>query len=325
MVKTISKENSIVAYKAFDANFKCRGFQYAPGMSYHIDGEVKLCENGFHACQDLMNTFDYYRMHNSRYAIVKLWGDVSFGIDKICASDIEIVKELSLKDVVEHYVASKVDFLENKDYDYMTLNAQEKELLNHGKNNHINSIYDRKKIISRGSYNTIVSTGASNTIFDLGYYSIINCHGVNTRLVEIGCEAKITLTNSPTAILYGNDNTITLLDKCGIVISNGKYCTINIISNITADFPHCVTNGWYNRINATGRNVIESNGINDELILSSNYIIFKAKYGSSVTCLGKEKMIVGESELKADTWYTYNFGTIEYNDIFNQREKNKSK
>ena len=36
-------------------------------------------------------------------------------------------------------------------------------------------------------------------------------------------------------------------------------------------------------------------------------------------------MIVGESELKADTWYTYNFGTIEYNDIFNQREKNKSK
>ena len=325
MVKTISKENAIVAYKAFDVNFKCHDFQYVPGMSYHIDGKVKLCKNGFHACQDLIDTFDYYMMHNSRYAIVKLWGDVSFGIDKICASDIEIVKELSLKDVVEHYAASKVDFLENKDYKYMMLNEQEKELLNNGKNNHINSSYDRKKIISSGAFNTIVSTGVSNTIFDLGYHSIINCPGANTRLVEIGCGAKITLTDSPTAILYGNYNTITLLDKGGIVISNGKYCTINIISNITNNFAHCVTNGEYNRINATGSNVIESNGINDELILSSNYIIFKAKYGSSVTCLGKEKMIVGESELKADTWYTHNFGTIEYNDIFNQREKNKSK
>ena len=73
MNKAISKENAIVAYKAFDENFRCRGFMYEVGKEYHINGDVEMCENGFHACKDLMDTFSYYPIGNSRFAIVKLW------------------------------------------------------------------------------------------------------------------------------------------------------------------------------------------------------------------------------------------------------------
>ena len=49
----INKENAIFAYKGFDENFRCRYFQYEVGKEYHINGDVKMCVNGFHACKDL--------------------------------------------------------------------------------------------------------------------------------------------------------------------------------------------------------------------------------------------------------------------------------
>ena len=111
MIKTISKKNAITAYKGFKDDFSCLDFQYEVGMEYHINGDVEMCENGFHACKDLMDVFNYYSMSNSRFAIVKMWGDVLYGDDKICASNIEIVEELSLKDIVERYASSKLDFM----------------------------------------------------------------------------------------------------------------------------------------------------------------------------------------------------------------------
>ena len=53
----INKENAIFAYKGFDENFCCRDFQYEVGKEYHITGDLKICKNGFHACEDLIDTF----------------------------------------------------------------------------------------------------------------------------------------------------------------------------------------------------------------------------------------------------------------------------
>lgn len=156
MIKKIDKENSIVAYKAFDENFCCRGFQYEVGKEYHINGDLKICANGFHACQDLMDVFDYYSMSNSRFAIVKMWGDVLFGIDKICASNIEIVEELSLKDIVERYASSKLDFMNKTYHDCTILRISEMESYTNGDGNHIISNHNRKKILSKGVLNTII-------------------------------------------------------------------------------------------------------------------------------------------------------------------------
>ena len=49
------------AYKAFNADMKCRGFQYKKGETYELNGEPKLCEKGFHACLNLIDIFNYYR------------------------------------------------------------------------------------------------------------------------------------------------------------------------------------------------------------------------------------------------------------------------
>ena len=48
------------AYKTFNANMTCRGYQYEEGKMYELDGEPKLCEQGFHACLNLTDAFNYY-------------------------------------------------------------------------------------------------------------------------------------------------------------------------------------------------------------------------------------------------------------------------
>lgn len=48
------------AYKAFNANMTCHGFQYEEGKTYEFDGDLKLCKNGFHACLKLLKVFNFY-------------------------------------------------------------------------------------------------------------------------------------------------------------------------------------------------------------------------------------------------------------------------
>ena len=311
MIKTISKENAITAYKAFNSNFSCRDFQYKVGNEYHITGDLKICKNGFHACQNSIDTFKYYPMENSRFAIVKLWGEVLYGDNKMCASDIEIVEELSLKDIVERYAVSKVDFLEHKNCTRFELNKSENELCNKGFGNYIISTHSYKRIVSKGPYNHIVTTGASNTIFSIGDATNIHCIGSSTYLVSIGSSSLISLGHNITAVLYGNNNKITSSYNHGSIISNGNNCFITIISN----YVHCETNGENNKINVIGNSIIDSKGINDELILNGDDIRFRAKYGSAITCVGKEKMIVDDKCITSDTWYRYVNGNIEYCDM----------
>ena len=59
------------AYKGFNKDMTCRGFQFKEGETYHED-TAKLCESGFHACQDPLGCFSYYNPAKSVYHEVKV-------------------------------------------------------------------------------------------------------------------------------------------------------------------------------------------------------------------------------------------------------------
>ena len=95
-------ENLITSYKAFDKNMKCRGFQYEVGKEYEMDGEIKCCNRGFHACKSPIEVWDYYDMLNSRFAEVEQYGkiDKEEKSTKVCSSHIKIKAELKLADII---------------------------------------------------------------------------------------------------------------------------------------------------------------------------------------------------------------------------------
>ena len=69
-------EKKIIAYKGFDKNLKCRGFQYEVGKEYEMSGRIACCERGFHACESPLEVFDHYDMLNSRFAEVEQSGEI---------------------------------------------------------------------------------------------------------------------------------------------------------------------------------------------------------------------------------------------------------
>ena len=41
-------------YKGFNKDLTCRDFQYEIGKEYKHEGNIKLCNKGFHFCKRLM-------------------------------------------------------------------------------------------------------------------------------------------------------------------------------------------------------------------------------------------------------------------------------
>ena len=100
----VLKKNAIKAYKAFNSDLTCKGFQYEVGKEYHHKGELEMCNSGFHACPKLVDCFNYYPFDKTktRVAEVLVWGKVKYedtGV-KLCASNIKVVRELAWNEVL---------------------------------------------------------------------------------------------------------------------------------------------------------------------------------------------------------------------------------
>ena len=103
----VLKKKAIKAYKAFNSDLTCKGFQYEVGKEYHHKGKLELCESGFHACPKLVDCFRFYPFSETktRVAEVLVWGKVKYedtGV-KLCASNIKVVRELAWSEVLFLY------------------------------------------------------------------------------------------------------------------------------------------------------------------------------------------------------------------------------
>ena len=58
-------------FKAFNKGLKCRDFQYEENKEYKIISVPVLCENGFHYCENPLDTLDYYDLCDSEFAEIE--------------------------------------------------------------------------------------------------------------------------------------------------------------------------------------------------------------------------------------------------------------
>lgn len=64
----------VEGYKGTDRNMRCRDYQYHYNTQHDMpeDGDVKICEGGFHFCRDLKSVFQYYNVfEGNRFFKVK--------------------------------------------------------------------------------------------------------------------------------------------------------------------------------------------------------------------------------------------------------------
>ena len=91
------------AYKGFNKDMTCRGFQFEEGKTYE-EKEARLCEKGFHACLNPLDCMGYYFLNNSVYHEVELDGvsDERHAEDtKVAAKKITIGARLDIAGMVK--------------------------------------------------------------------------------------------------------------------------------------------------------------------------------------------------------------------------------
>ena len=114
------KGDKMKTYKGFNKDMTCRDFQYEEGKEYEATGEIKCCNNGFHACEDPLDCFIYYVPGQSVYHEVEQSGEISRNNDgdsKVASSKIKIGARLDIAKIVNlhfDFIKSRTTF-ENTD------------------------------------------------------------------------------------------------------------------------------------------------------------------------------------------------------------------
>ena len=94
-------------YKGFNEKLQCtpdgKVFQYEVGKEYVHEGDAELCQQGFHFCENPLDTLVYYQPAKGRYAEVEAEevSDQTHRDSKRVAKKLKIVTELKLKSIID--------------------------------------------------------------------------------------------------------------------------------------------------------------------------------------------------------------------------------
>lgn len=339
MKKKVEKSNPIIAYKGFDENLcsRCFGFKYEVGKEYHLDNEVELCFNGFHACQNPLDVFVCYPMSSyTRYAMVILWGDVDFAKDgkKLCATDILIIREMQIDELVEVGIMMSTNKSDKKVDDYRidcdtivsVVNAD--SICSNQDFANINSFGHNTSILSTGSNQRIVSNGNLANIDITGAATNVSTSGRRPTIKSTGNMQRVATSGFNPCIISSGDYASVAVSDTGDIYSDGvgasllasgdasKIASIGNNSNICIDSicGYVNSSGFNARVmSAEDKSTIESTGQNAVVMSAGQYTKAKAKVGSwivlteycnngTINCVKAE--YVDGKRIKEDTLYT---------------------
>ena len=327
------EENKIISYKGFDENMQCHGFQYESGKEYKMDGNIKCCKRGFHACESPMEVWDYYDMLTSRFAKVEQSGkiDKEDNSTKVCSSRIKIKAELKLVDIIN----IGVEWLKDITSPYK-VKADGVLNDNGDRRRQIGSSGDSAQIGSSGNYAKIGSSGNYAKIGSSGYYAQIGSSGNYAKIGSSGYYAKIgssgyyaKIGSSGNYAQIGSSGNYAKIGSSGYyakIGSSGDYAQIGSSGNYakigsSGDYAQIGSSGYYAQIDSTGEDSV--------IMCAGNNSKAKAKIGSWITlaewkwsdekrrdvpvCV-KTEYVDGEN-IKADTWYQLKNGKfVEVNE-----------
>ena len=97
------------AYKVFEPDWTCRDYDFkdeksnAIGTTHKIEGQIRICDHGFHYCPKLVDCFNYYDFDSkNKVAEIEVIGDFKDDNNgKEVTSEFKIIRELTWFEVLE--------------------------------------------------------------------------------------------------------------------------------------------------------------------------------------------------------------------------------
>ncbi|HHV6298315.1 TPA: DUF7666 domain-containing protein [Haemophilus influenzae] len=194
----MTEENKeIIAYKGFNQDWTCRGYQYEIGKTYEHKGDVKACESGFHACEYPLDVLSYYSPAVSKFAVVKMSGETSKDSDdtKIASAKITIETEINLPEMIKkavEWIKGKVDWDAAK-------------VSNTGYRSVATNTGDQSAATNTGYWSAATNTGYRSAATNTGDQSVAEVSGKQSIAVALGWQSKAKASiNGAIVCVYRN-------------------------------------------------------------------------------------------------------------------------
>ena len=300
----MTEENKeIIAYKGFNQDWTCRGYQYEIGKTYEHKGDVKACKSGFHACEYPLDVLSYYSPAVSKFAVVKMSGETSKDSDdtKIASAKITIETEINLPEMVKkavEWIKGKVDW-----------DAAEKS--NTGNGSVATNTGDRSAATNTGNGSVATNTGSWSVATNTGYQSVATNTGDLSVATNTGSWSVATNTGDRSAATNtGNGSVATNTGSWSVATNTGYQSVATNTGNRSA-----ATNTGNRSVatNTGNQSVAEVSGKQSIAVALGWQSKAKASINGAIVCVYRNhdgELIhikaskVGENNIKADTWYT---------------------
>ena len=179
------------AYKGFNKDMTCRGFQFEEGKTYEEE-RAELCNSGFHACENPLDCLRYYSPAESVYHEVEL-EDVSPKREndtKVCSKKIRIGARLSIQKFVELSIQyMKVNCVPGKKKG--TSNTGDQSMASNTGNQSMASNTGYRSMASNtGDWSMASNTGDQSMASNTGYRSMASVDGSDGIAVASGYKSK---------------------------------------------------------------------------------------------------------------------------------------
>jgi hypothetical protein len=310
----VKKTDTKIAFKGFDKNLQCRGYQFEIGKTFIHEGEVKACASGFHSCENPLDVFSYYAPGDSRFCIVEASGEMSTHSDdsKIASASIHIKAELKIPELVNYGVKwvldnikkdSKKSAHQTEDFTQATNTGDRSAATNTGYQSAATNTGDRSAATNTGYQSAATNTGYRSAATNTGYQSAATNTGYQSAATNTGYQSAATNTG------YRSAATNTGYRSAA---TNTGYRSA---ATNTGDQSAATNTGYRSAATNTGdQSAAEVSGKSSIAIASGYYGRAKANEGSAIVLCRYDtdgnmthvKSAIAGKDCKADTWYTLN-------------------
>jgi hypothetical protein len=317
----------IVAYKGFDENLQCRGFQYEVGKTYEHSGNVSICSTGFHACDNPFDVLNYYDI-TGRFAKVTLGGDISRengGDTKIASGKITIEAEIKLPEFIKSAIAwvmrsAKLDDdvqVASGNSSKLAASGYSSQLAASGRSSQLAASGDSSKLAASGYSSKLAASGDYSQLAASGYSSQLAASGYSSQLAASGYSSQLAASGRSSQLAASGDSS-----KLAASGYSSKLAASGNSSKLAAsgDYSQLAASGNYSQLAASGNySQLEITGKNGVISASSPNCTAKGVIGTWISlpefnnkyeCIGFASGCVGQDGLVADTWYRARGGKL---------------
>ena len=306
---------TIKAFKGFDKNMQCRGYQFEIGKTYTHDGEVKACSSGFHSCENPLDVLSYYPLIGddgsmNRFSSVSASGAISRhdSDSKVASASIKIEAELKLPEIVRAAVK------------WVAAACTSKETAASGNSSKLAASGNSSKLAASGNSSQLAASGYSSQLAASGDYSKLAASGNSSRLAASGYYSQLAASGDYSKLAAsGYSSQLAASGYYSQLAASGYYSQLAASGNSS----QLAASGDYSKLAASGNSSqLAASGDSSKLAASGASSIACASAPNCSGVIGGKGCLVltrwvedekryrasvayeGENGIKSGVWYT---------------------